>query len=507
MAPSDPAKTLDPAAELDRIPFDTSYARLPEHFYARVQPTPVRDPRLVRVNRPLAQHLGLDPELLESPAGVEMLAGNRVPATAEPLAMAYAGHQFGNYVPQLGDGRAVLLGELIDRDGVRRDLHLKGVGRTPFSRMGDGRSWVGPVLREYLASEAMAGLGIPTARALAMVTTGEKVVREDVYPGAVMARVATSHLRVGTFEYFARQGDREAVRTLADYAIQRHDPDLVGAERPYFELLKRVTERTARLIADWLLVGFVHGVMNTDNVSLAGETIDYGPFHFMDAYHPNTWTSAVDMMGRYAFDQQPGIGHWNLARFAETLLPLLDDDTEQAKAYAYEALDAYVPAFEGRYYPGLSRKIGLAEDREGDLDLVQALMRTMAEQAADYTLTFRRLSDLPGDTADRDGPVRALFANAEGFDAWAERWRARLAAEGRSDAERRAAMRSVNPAYVLRRHHVEQASRAAIRDGDTAMMDDLLTVLGDPFRDHPGYERYAQPPKPDEVVPHTYCGT
>jgi uncharacterized protein YdiU (UPF0061 family) len=495
------------AAPLDRIPFDNSYARLPEQFYARVRPTAVRDPRLVRLNRPLAERLGLDPELLASPEGVEMLAGNRVPATAEPIAMAYAGHQFGNYVPQLGDGRAVLLGELSDRDGIKRDLHLKGIGRTPFSRMGDGRSWVGPVLREYLASEAMAGLDIPTTRALAMVTTGEQVAREELYPGAVMARVAIGHVRVGSFEYFARQGDWEAVRTLADYWIDRYDPQLRQADNPYRALLTAVVERTADLIAQWLLVGFVHGVMNTDNVSLAGETIDYGPFHFMDTYHPNTWTSAVDMMGRYAYDQQPGIGHWNLARFAECLLPLLDEDTEQAKAYAYEALDAYAPAFQARYHAGLTRKIGLEGGSQPDLELAQALLGTMAEQRADFTLTFRRLCALPAGDASADQPVRGLFDDPAAFDAWAERWRARLARESRSEADRQAAMRAVNPAYVLRKHHVEQATRAAVQHDDYRMMDELLPILAEPYADHPGWEHYSLPPKAEEVVQHTFCGT
>ena len=491
---------------LDDLPFDTTYLNLPEALYARVDPTPVRDPRVTRVNRPLAERLGLDPDVLAGPDGGAVLSGNRVPAGAQPIAMAYAGHQFGNYVPQLGDGRAVLLGELVDRDGVRRDLHLKGIGRTPFSRMGDGRAHVGPVLREYLASEAMAGLGIPTSRALAMATTGERVVREDLYPGAVLARVATSHLRVGTFQYAHDHCDTDTLRALADYAIARHDPELKHAERPYQALLQAVATRTGRLIGDWMLVGFIHGVMNTDNVSIAGETIDYGPFAFMDTYHPSTVYSSIDMWGRYAYQQQPGIGQWNLYRFAETLLPLLDDDAERAQQAAYDALAAYVPAFEGRFHAGLRRKLGFAETAEGDLDLATELFDAMARQGADYTLTFRRLCDAAGADASADGPVRALFADPAPFDAWAERWRARLAEEGRPDAERRAAMRAVNPAYILRRHHVAQATAAAER-GDYSVFEELLTLLSAPFDDHPGSEVYAQPPEPEEAGARTFCGT
>jgi len=484
-----------------------SYLELPPACYAHVEPTPVAQPRLLRLNRPLAEHLGLDPAALASPAGVEVLAGNRVPDGASPLALAYAGHQFGNWVPSLGDGRAVLLGEAVDRDGVRRDLQLKGAGLTPFSRMGDGRASLGPVIREYLVSEGMAGLGIATTRALAMVASGESVYRQAVEPGGVLTRVAASHVRVGTFEYFYRRGDYDAVRALADYVIERHYPELADAEQPYRALLEVVSQRQAELIADWLRVGFIHGVMNTDNVSLAGETIDYGPCAFMDTYHPMTVFSSIDMQGRYAYNQQPQIGHWNLTQFAETLLPLLADDQDSAVASAREALAVYPKAFEARYHADLRAKIGLEQTRDGDLDLVSDLLKRMAEQRADFTLTFRRLADLGASDTSADARVRELFAEPEAFDAWAAQWRERLAAERRDDAERRQAMRAVNPAYIPRNHRVEQAINAAKADGDLTPIEELLTVLAEPYADHPELAHLAEPPQAHEVVPRTFCGT
>src|ERR671916_650941 len=331
------------------FPFNNSYARLPDRFFARVAPTPVAAPRLIRLNRELAVQLGLDPDWLSSPEGVEVLAGKRIPEAAEPIATAYAGHQFGHFVPQLGDGRAILLGEVVDQDGVRRDIQLKGSGPTPFSRLGDGRAALGPVLREYVVSEAMAALGIPTTRALAAVTTGETVMRETSLPGAVLTRVASSHIRVGTFQFFAARGDVEGIRLLADHVIARHYPEAAAAERPYRALLDQVIARQADLVAQWVLVGFIHGVMNTDNMSIAGETIDYGPCAFMDAYDPEAVFSAIDRQGRYAYFRQPAIGGWNLTRFAECLLPLFSDDTEVAVGEAEGALDAYMPTFERVY--------------------------------------------------------------------------------------------------------------------------------------------------------------
>src|SRR6516162_5441821 len=367
---------------VDFFAFDNSYARLPDRFFARLRPTPVAAPRLVRLNKKLAWHLELDPGKLAAPEGVEILAGNRVPERGEPLAMAYAGHQFGTFVPQLGDGRAILLGEVIDRDGVRQDIQLKGSGPTPFSRLGDGRAALGPVLREYIVSEAMAALGIPTTRALAAVTTGEPVWRETPLPGAVLTRVASSHIRVGTFQFFAAQGDLDAIRRLADHVIARHYPEAADAANRYRTLLDLVISRQAALIARWLLVGFIHGVMNTDNMSIAGETIDYGPCAFMDVYHPGTVYSSIDNMGRYAYGNQPRIAQWNLARLAETLLPLLAEDKDAAIKEAQEAIDAFTSGFETAYAAGLSRKLGLLQPRPDDLSLAQDLLERMARTAS-----------------------------------------------------------------------------------------------------------------------------
>src|SRR3954470_6574422 len=387
------------------FPFQNTYSALPANFFARVAPTPVSSPKLIKLNRQLAIHLGLDPDRLASPEGVEVLAGNRAPDGAEPIAMAYAGHQFGHFVPQLGDGRAILLGEVIDADGVRRDIQLKGSGRTPFSRRGDGRAALGPVLREYIVSEAMAALGIPTTRSLAAVITGERVLRETALPGAVLTRVAASHIRVGPFQYFAARSDTEAVRQLADHVIARHYPDLRQADRPYHALLAAVIGRQAELVARWLLVGFIHGVMNIDNTSISGETIDYGPCAFMDQFDPATVFSSIDELGRYAYANQPRIALWNLTRFAESLLPLFADDQEKAIAEAQSALGGFAEKFDNAYYAGLRKKLGLFTAQEDDPELANDLLKAMAENAADFTLTFRRLSEAAADPA-RDAEVR-----------------------------------------------------------------------------------------------------
>ena len=495
-----------PASRPVRIPFDNTYARLPERFYARRGPAPVAAPRLVRVNAELARDLGLDLDELSSPEGVEVLAGNRVPEGAEPIALAYAGHQFGHFTPQLGDGRAVLLGEVVGQDGARRDIQLKGGGRTPFSRGGDGRAALGPVLREYIVSEAMAALGVPTTRALAAVMTGETVQRETALPGAVLTRIAASHIRVGTFQYFAARGDAEAVRLLADHAIARHYPEAAAAEHPYRALLAGVVTRQADLMAHWLLIGFVHGVMNTDNTAISGETIDYGPCAFMDAYDPATVFSSIDRQGRYAYDNQPGIARWNLARLAETLLPLLAEDEAAALAAAQEALATFGPRFEAAYLGGLRRKIGLLTEREDDAALVQDLLTCMAESRADFTLTFRRLCDaavgLEGDAA-----VRALFADGSAYARWAARWRRRLADEPGTPDARRAAMRAVNPAFIPRNHLVEAALAAAVEQEDFGPFEQLLDGLSQPYEDRPGFERYAAPPGPEGRAYRTFCGT
>jgi uncharacterized protein YdiU (UPF0061 family) len=488
------------------FPFHNTYARLPGRFFAPVAPTPVAAPRLVRLNRSLAENLGLDPEWLSSPQGVEILAGKRVPEGAEPIALAYAGHQFGHFVPQLGDGRAILLGEVVDRDGVRRDIQLKGSGRTPFSRGGDGRAAVGPVLREYVVSEAFAALGIPTTRSLAAVTTGEPVVRETMLPGAVLTRVASSHVRVGTFQFFAVRGDVEGLRLLADHVIARHYPQAAEAERPYRALLDAVIGAQADLVAQWLNVGFIHGVMNTDNMSIAGETIDYGPCAFMDAYDPATVFSSIDQHGRYAYANQPGIALWNLTRLAEALLPLLAEDQDEAVAEAQVALGAFGPRFETAHHAGLRRKLGLSTAREDDLPLMRDLLNAMAANGADFTLTFRRLSEAAMGP-EGDEAVRRLFADPSAYDAWAARWWQRLAEEPREGAERQAAMRSVNPAFIPRNHRVEAVIAAAVERDDFGPFEELLTVLSQPYEDQPAFAPYADPPEPHERVLQTFCGT
>ena len=488
------------------FPFQNSYAALPANFFARVAPTPVAAPRLIKLNRPLAVQLGLDPDLLETPEGAEILAGKRLPEGADPIAMAYAGHQFGQFVPQLGDGRAILLGEVIDKDGIRRDIQLKGSGPTPFSRRGDGRAALGPVLREYIVSEAMFALGIPTTRSLAAVITGEHVLRETALPGAVLTRVAASHVRVGTFQFFAARGDTDGVRALADHVINRHYPDVAKADRPYHALLEGVVARQAELIAQWLLVGFIHGVMNTDNTSISGETIDYGPCAFMDDYNPAQVYSSIDEMGRYAYGNQPRIALWNLTRLAECLLPLFSDDQEKAVEQAQFILGDFAEKFSAAYAAGLRAKIGLFTERDGDEALIEGLLDAMAKNQADFTLTFRRLGDAALD-ASGDENVRAQFMDPQAFDEWAKRWRERLALEPQTPSERRSAMHAVNPAFIPRNHRVEAVIAAATNDDDYAPFEELLTVLSKPYDDQPQYAAYADPPLPDQRVLQTFCGT
>ena len=491
---------------MNRPRFDNSYARLPERFHARALPTSAKAPRLIRANKALAVELGLDPEWLVSPPGLAFLSGQKIVEGSEPIAMAYAGHQFGQFVPQLGDGRAILLGEVIDREGRRRDIHLKGSGRTPFSRGGDGNAALGPVLREYVLSEAMAALGIPTTRALAAATTGQSVVREELLPGAVIARVASSHIRVGTFQFFAARGDIEALQLLADHVIERHYPDLIKAEDRYLALLEKVIAAQAELVARWLAVGFIHGVMNTDNMSVAGETIDYGPCAFMDAYDPGTVFSSIDRMGRYAYGNQPKIALWNLTRFAETLLPLLSDDETKAIGVAEEALATFSALFQRAYQDGFRRKLGLGGEREGDPELIGALLDALSKDKVDFTLFFRRLSDarLKG---EGEAAVRAMFADAAPFDDWLTRWRLRLQFQP-VDAEGSAAtMRAVNPAFIPRNHRVEAMITAAVERDDFAQFEELLAVLSRPFDDQPEFLQYQNPPLKEERVLATFCGT
>ena len=489
--------------------FENTYARLPERFYSRLAPTPVAAPRLVKLNVELALNLGLDPDALASASGVNILAGNIVAKGAEPLAQAYAGHQFGHFVPQLGDGRANLLGEVVGRDGVRYDIQLKGAGPTPFSRAGDGRAALGPVLREYIVSEAMAALGVPTTRALAAVTTGERVLRDTALPGAVLTRVAAGHIRVGTFQYFAARRDTEAIRALADYAIARHYPEAAEKKQPYRALMEGVIARQATLVARWMLFGFVHGVMNTDNTSISGETIDYGPCAFMEAYDPAAAFSSIDAQGRYAYANQPRAALWNLARLAEALLPILTQEAggeEAGLAWANEALAAFEPEYESAWARGLRRKIGLVSEREGDLTLAEDLLERMAANKADFTLTFRRLCDAavgPGG----DSAVRSLFANPGSYDSWASTWRLRLDQEPGFAETRAAVMRAVSPVFIPRNHVVEAALKAAAWRQDYQPFEELVAVLSLPFEDRPGLESYARPANPEEYVARTFCGT
>jgi len=485
--------------------FDNSYARLPERFYVRQPPIAVAAPRLIRLNRALAESLGIDPDGRDAGAWAEIFAGNTPLPGSEPLAMAYAGHQFGNFVPQLGDGRALLLGEIVDRDGIRRDVQLKGSGRTPFSRGGDGRAALGPVLREYVVSEAMHALGIPTTRALAAVSTGEAVYRETALPGAVLTRVASSHIRVGTFQYFAARGDTEAVRALADHVIERHYPDVSGSADLYLALLRRFGDRQASLVARWLGVGFIHGVMNTDNCSIAGETIDFGPCAFLDEYDPETVFSSIDQMGRYAYQRQPQIAQWNLARFAETLLPLLAADEEAAVKLATEAVSEFGHIFEAAWIEVMTAKLGIKKPCAVDAKLVRDLLGLMQQAGADFTLTFRRLAGL----IDADGPADgadALLPPSEARDDWLARWRSRLALEAHPD-EIASSLLAANPACIPRNHRVEQMIEAAVSRDDFTPFERLLDVLATPFQERPEHAAYTLPPEPHERVTQTFCGT
>lgn len=476
------------------IDFDNSYARLPERFHAKLHPTPVRAPELLMLNTGLSAQLGLDPEALAGPDGVAALAGNRMPEGAEPLAQAYAGHQFGNFVPQLGDGRAILLGEVLDRDGQRQDIQLKGSGRTPFSRSGDGRAWVGPVLREFLVSEAMHAMGVPTTRALAAVATGETVLREAPYPGAVLTRVAPSHVRVGTFQFFAVRRDLDALQVLTDHVIARHYPDADGA----LDLLSGVVAAQAKLIARWMALGFIHGVMNTDNAHVAGITIDYGPCAFMDAYHPATVFSSIDRGGRYAFARQPEMAVWNMAQLATALLPLIDEDQDAAIAAASAVVHGFPDQFADAWMAEYRAKLGLMGAQDEDADLAEDLLNLMAEDGADFTNTFRALSE---DQAPRD-----QFTNRDAFDVWLARWETRVAVQEGGAEAARARMRQVNPAVIPRNHRIEEAIAAAV-SGDLGPAKRLHRVLGKPFALTADDVELARPPANEERVLQTFCGT
>jgi uncharacterized protein YdiU (UPF0061 family) len=487
--------------------FENTYARLPTRFYARTAPARASDARIVKVNRPLAELLGVDADALASLAGAQLLAGNTVPDGADPIALAYAGHQFGVFVRQLGDGRAILLGEVVGRDGQRRDIQLKGAGRTPFSRGGDGRAALGPVLREYIVSEAMAALGIPTTRALAAVTTGERVVRDEVLPGAVLARVASSHIRVGTFEFFAARDDREALAALTAHAIVRHYPDSAGTGNDALALFERVLDTQAHLIARWLGVGFVHGVMNTDNTAISGETLDYGPCAFLDDFDPGRTFSSIDQGGRYAFSNQPRIARWNVARLAEALLPLIAGDEKDAVRLATDSLERFTPRFEAAQARVRRAKLGLVREAESDRALADDLFATLALNRVDHTLFFRGLCRAAADPTV-DSEVASLFADPGAFHAWAESWRKRLALEDADPLARASTMRRANPAFIARNHRVEEAIDAAVHRGDYRPFETLVEVLSRPYDDQPDYAHLAKPPGPEQQRAYkTFCGT
>jgi uncharacterized protein YdiU (UPF0061 family) len=492
------------------IAFDNSYARLPERFYRRLPPRPVEKPTWIRVNEPLALELGIDPSWLHTDVALRALAGNEPPPGADPIATLYAGHQFGSWNPQLGDGRAILLGEVLGRDGQRYDLQLKGSGRTPYSRGGDGRSPLGPVLREYVVSEAMAALGVPTTRALAAVTTGETVHRERPLPGGVLTRVARSHIRVGTFEVFASRGDVEALQLLCEHVLARHYPAQREAERPARALLEQVMARQAALIARWMLLGFVHGVMNTDNMLVSGETIDYGPCAFIDAYDPKAVFSSIDRGGRYAYRNQPGIALWNLASLASALLPLLDEQPEAAEERAREILDGFEASYREALDQGLRAKLGLAVDdvREGDEELAQQLLAALEQHGLDFTLAFRRLAELAAEQAPQgDASVASLIELPEALEGWIGRWRSRLG-EQPADLAARAAMLSEHcPALIPRNHQVERVIAAAVEREDLGPFNQLVDGLARPFDLDAERRDLALPPRPEERVTATFCGT
>ncbi|MBC2581665.1 YdiU family protein [Clostridium sp. DJ247] len=477
---------------------DNSYARLPESFFTSLNPTPVPSPKLIILNDPLATSLGLNVQVLQSNDGVAVLAGNQTPEGAFPLAQAYAGHQFGHFT-MLGDGRALLLGEQITPQGERFDIQLKGSGRTQYSRGGDGRAALGPMLREYIISEAMHGLGIPTTRSLAVVTTGESIIRETEQPGAILTRVAASHLRVGTFQYASKWGTVEELRAMADYTLERHFPEVYSGENRYLFLLKEVIKRQAVLIAKWQLVGFIHGVMNTDNMTISGETIDYGPCAFMDTYDPATVFSSIDIHGRYAYGNQPYIAVWNLSRFAETLLPLLHDNEDQAVKLAQDAVSDFGELYHSNWMAGMRAKLGIFNEESQDESLVEGLLSMMQKQGADYTNTFRAL------TFDKWSDM-GMFDTTE-FAQWRELWQARLDRQQETKDSSHQLMQSSNPALIPRNHRVEEALEAAVKHGDYSVMERFLNVLSRPYAHSPEQAEYSTLPAKSECPYRTFCGT
>lgn len=482
---------------------DNTYASLPRQFHTVLNPVPVKSPKLVKLNIALAAELGIDADFLGSDHGIAILAGNKVAAGSTPIAMAYGGHQFGNWAGRLGDGRAILLGEVISKNAVRYDIQLKGSGPTPYSRGGDGRAWIGPVLREYVISEAMAALGIPTTRALAAVTTGEIVIREERHPGAILTRVSKGHVRIGTFEYFASNNDSSSIKLLADYVIARHYPDIASANNPYLALLERIIKGQAELVAQWMGVGFIHGVMNTDNMSVFGETIDYGPCAFMDGYDPNTVYSFIDQNGRYAYKNQPSIASWNLTSLASTMLELIDIDQDIAIEKAQNAINGFSEIFTNAWTSVFCKKIGIRNHKPNDGALVREFMDILAATKADFTLSFRRLgNELQGDNA----PLAEINGESTEFSKWLEKWKHRLAEEKATTTQIQSMMNRVNPMFIPRNHRVEQMIAAALND-EYGEFEKMLKILSSPYEEQPENAKYQLPPTSDEVVRNTFCGT
>jgi len=482
--------------------FDNTYSRLPNRFFQRIGPVVVEKPSLIRLNTPLAKRLELplpDNHLQLA----ELFSGNVLLDGMDPIAQVYAGHQFGQFVPQLGDGRAILLGETLTSQGERFDIQLKGSGQTQFSRGGDGRSPLGPVLREYVVSEAMHALGIPTSRSLAMVATGETVQRETPLPGAILTRVAASFIRVGTFEYFAARNDEDALRLLVDYVIKRHYPETAGADSPPAALFKAICDAQAELLARWMCVGFIHGVMNTDNTAISGETIDYGPCAFMDQYNPAQVFSSIDHQGRYAYNQQPLIAQWNMSCLGGCLIPLLHPDEQTAKSIGEDILATFTPTFAHHYRTGMCAKIGLISDSDEGFAHAKKLLEIMHQDHVDFTEAFRVL----GDSADKTEPFEALFTSQDTIKQWLTDWQALLSFDARPAKEVSQAMRATNPAFIPRNHRIEEAIRAAEDHEDFSYTHRLIDVLNSPYADQPNHHEYRTPPKPSEKIQQTFCGT
>ena len=490
--------------------FDNSFSELPAKFYSKINPKPVKAPNLFAFNTALAKQIGIDLFDLDPSVKSQMFSGNILPQGSEPLSMVYAGHQFGGYVPQLGDGRAILLGEVIGEDGQRWDLQLKGAGRTPYSRNCDGRSALGPVIREYILSEAMYALGVKTTRALAAVTTGQNVVRESKRPGGIFTRVALSHIRVGTFEYFSNKRDIKSVKTLADYSINRLYPECLGSDNPYISFYNSVLYAQANLVAKWMSIGFIHGVMNTDNMSISGETIDYGPCAFLDEYNPRKVFSSIDYHGRYAYSNQGEIAQWNLARLGETLLPLFHENQDKAVSIIEEALTGFGQLFEFKWLKLMLLKIGIQDQRENDLQLIDQLLNLMHKDNVDFTLCFRNLSKVIGSNIDELSDTHHffnLFESKNEISVWVKKLNTRLVQEENSAESISELMNSVNPKYIPRNHIVEQAIQDAENKGDYTIFNELLDVLNSPFDERVEYEDYSKAPLPHQLVKQTFCGT